>query len=448
MKSTKILAVACAAALAASAVRAQFNHSYWANTSLAVPPSGTGGASGGVSNPANATSFSIEVPIAVVMTKVVIGTYLSHTKIGDLRIDISHCDTTVSLYDQFPSTNGDLSGTYTFDDAAVTSFASAIYAAGSNGVVAPGTYAPLTPLSAFNGTSSAGTWTITVYDLLPQGQGGLFNLAVTVIGYEAYQSDSLWLPITNGLSGQCLSPVVRVINVPTHGVIADTSVHVNMAHTWISDLDITIQHAGVSVALSQYNTPASGADVNGIYGFWDGAANAWTTAETSFAASTIPAITYRPAQPLAAFAGLDQYGPWYFTVCDRAAADTGVLGTVFLSMSRSPYELVLSQPNGSASIKLVNQGGVPGDSFVNLFTLAQGTAPYGWVAGLDISVADVVSQLSFGAPFTGMLGPCGATAVTVNGPIPSGLTVWGASFELDVAMVPVATKRVFSYTTQ
>ena len=109
--------------------------------------------------------------------------------------------------------------------------------------------------------------------------------------------------------------------------------------------------------------------------------------------------------------------------------------------------MTVSQPNGSASIEISNFGGAPGDTFVNLFTLSQGSAPAGWILGLDISIADLISQVSFGSPFIGTLNPCGWNLVTVPGPIPSGLTLWAVSLELDGAMTPVRSKPVFTYTT-
>jgi subtilisin-like proprotein convertase family protein len=449
MKSTKILVLVCAATLGTSAARAQWNHAYTAFTNLPIPSSGTGGAAGGVSNPANATSFSVNVPIAVAISKVIVGVDLTHPTVGDLRIEISHCGTTVMLYNQTPASTANLGGLYNFDSWVFNTFAGAIGAAGSNGTVLPGTYAPASSLAAFNGKSSAGPWTITIYDLAANGTGTLASLGVTVFGVAAYQSITTTVPIPDGSGGQCLAPVGKAISVPDHAVVGDLIVRINFSHTYVSDLDITLEHGGVSIAISQWSAPVCSADVGGVYGFWDGAATDWTAAEAAYSGtSVIPAVNYRPKQPLSPFAGHDQYGLWYLSICDRAGTDTGLLGTVSLEIERSAYDLALTQPNGSASITLTNSGGIPGDSFVNLFTLTQGSTPAGWIAGLDISLADLILQASFGPPFTGTLGPCGSTSVTVGGPVPSGLVVFGVSLELDANMILVATKPVFLYVTQ
>ena len=88
MTSTKILTLVCAAALATSAARAQWNHAYSAVANLPIPSSGTGGAAGGISNPANATTFSVNVPIAVALSQVIVAADLTHPTVGDLRIRI------------------------------------------------------------------------------------------------------------------------------------------------------------------------------------------------------------------------------------------------------------------------------------------------------------------------------------------------------------------------
>lgn len=450
MLSTRFQVLVCAIALVASPVRSQWAHQLDLPANLPVPSSGTGGASGGVSNPANATTFSVNVPMGIDLSKVIVDVNLSHTSVGDLRIEVAHCGTSLVLYNQSPANTANLGGLYHFDSSmGIGTFASAISAAGPNGLVLPGTYAPAASLQPFNGMSSAGLWTLTIYDLAATGTGTLASFGVTFWGVAAYQSMTTFVPIPDGASGQCLNPVGKVVTVPDHAVVGDLLVHVNFSHTYVSDLDITLEHDGVSMVISQWNAPISSADVNGVYGFWDGAGTDWTAAEASYSgASVIPATGYyRPKQPLSPFAGHDQYGLWNLSVCDRWGGDTGMLGTVSLEIERSSYDLQLTQPNGPATIVLTNSGGVPGNSFVNLFTLAQGSAPAGWIAGLDISLSELLYQVSFGPPFTGVLGPCGSTSLTVGGPVPSGLAVWGVSLELDASLHLVATKPVFTYVT-
>jgi subtilisin-like proprotein convertase family protein len=440
----------CALALGTSLAEAQFSfHDYSASGNVPIPSSGTGGAPGGITNPANVASLSVTVPVAIDIQKLQVSVQMLHPNVGDLRVELHHCNSTVILYNQQPPLFASVNGLYTFDDSAATSFSQAVTTAGNGGAVPEGDYQPTVPLSSFNGSNSAGTWTIRVYDLAANNTGAIFQVNLHMSGYDLFTSEGSLIGIPDAVvNGQCSVPAVKVVNVGTHGTISDMKVEIIMSHTWISDLDITLQHGGVTVAISEWNAPPSSANVVSQYIFWDGGLTPWTTAESTHTGSFIPFGTYRPKQPLSAFVGLDQSGEWYLTACDRTGQDVGTLGQVALKIVQNPYFLALTQPNGSASIDIVNYGGLPGDSFVNLFTLVQGSAPAGWILGLDIPLADVLTQVSSGLPFTGTLNAWGSHVTTVAGPIPSGLTVWGASLELDGNMIPVATKRVFSYTTQ
>ncbi len=450
MKPSIFAAVTIALGVALSSAPAQFVSPYTNSTTQPIPTSGTGGAPGGALNPANQTSLSVVVPRATTVAEVRLDLDITHTAVGNLRLELEHCGTIVPLYARSPNTTGNLNGVYRFQDNAPTTFASAVTAAGNGGVVVPNAYAPASPLAAFSGMNAAGTWTVTVFDLAAGDSGVLAGMTLTLIEgalYPAAGGPSVNIP--DGLNGDCVAPVTKAIAVPTHGTIDDVVVRVTMAHTFVSDLDITIQHGSTTVFLSQWSAPTSGANVFGAYAFWDGASTAWTAIETATPTSAfIPSGTYRPNQPLSAFKGADQFGPWYLTVCDRGTNDVGALDVVSVEIGHSQYALTMTQPNGAASVTLVNSGGVPGDTFINLFTLAPGSYPFGWLDGLDITISDLVAQVQFGSPFTGTLDPCGSASVTVGGPIPSGLTVWGVSYDIDATGSPRMIKRAFTYTTQ
>src|SRR5262249_14891613 len=161
--------------------------------------------------------------------------------------------------------------------------------------------------SAFDGMGSAGDWTFTVYDLAGGNTGALNGVSLYVWEATVYGTISPVSPIPDGLGGNCLGPVTQVINVPTHGDVLDLMVNVPITHTWVSDLDIIIQHAGISVAISEYDAPQSGANISGTNSFWDSAQTAWTDAEINFQGTAIPPGTYRPKQAFSAFHGVDQF---------------------------------------------------------------------------------------------------------------------------------------------
>jgi len=84
---------------------------------------------------------------------------LTHTFVGDLIVTLTNGSTTVTLLNRVGG-GSDLGGVYTFSDSAPTTFVSATGGAS----VAPGVYRPGAALSAFDGASYEGTWTLTVSD--------------------------------------------------------------------------------------------------------------------------------------------------------------------------------------------------------------------------------------------------------------------------------------------
>src|SRR5262245_20202534 len=151
-----------ASVLACALAPAQFSASLSGTANLPIPPSGTGGSSGGcATGSSNNTEFTLSVAGAFVVTHVHLILNLNHTYVGDLTLKLRHCGTTVVLYDRSPSSGSDLNGTYEFDDQANLAFASYV---ATPGTVPPNTYQPVTSLGAFVGMSSAGDWTISICD--------------------------------------------------------------------------------------------------------------------------------------------------------------------------------------------------------------------------------------------------------------------------------------------
>lgn len=447
MKLQKILSLALLV-LASAGASAQMSETHSLPVSLPVPSSGTGGAAGGVGNPANAASVNLSCTEPRLIDRLKVGVDLTHSAVGNLRIEVSHCGTTVVLYDQSPASMANLTGVYEFEDNAPATFASAVQAAPLGGAVTPGSYAPAGSLGVFTGSSSGGQWTIKVYDLTQFDVGVLLGVTLTVYTGQQYISPTPPGPIADGVGGNCLSPFTQVWNVPEHGPIDFLVVDLNVTHTYVSDLEIWLQHAGVSVLISQAGSPFSNADLSGWYTFYDGAQTAWTTAETSYANSVIPSNVYRPKEPLSAFLGVDKFGPWYLTICDRSAGDLGTVNQpAQIHAYVSPWDLSLSQPNGSASITVANKGGIQGHIYANLFTLAPGNAPFGWLFGLDITLPNLIAQMDFGAPFVGLFDACGNASLTIPGPIPPNLTVWYVSIHVSPDWMPLAVERLGTYTT-
>ncbi|MFZ5722012.1 MAG: proprotein convertase P-domain-containing protein [Pseudomonadota bacterium] len=101
---------------------------------------------------------------------------LTHTFWGDLVISLSHDGTTVVVTDD----NGggsDPNGDFTFDDEA------AVSVTGIN--TTGGSFIPLNALSAFDGHSSAGTWTLRIFDDAGADAGNLGSWTLTLNGVPA-----------------------------------------------------------------------------------------------------------------------------------------------------------------------------------------------------------------------------------------------------------------------
>jgi subtilisin-like proprotein convertase family protein len=102
----------------------------------------------------------------------VVGLDISHTYISDLTVRLrSPSGTTVTLFDQICGSDADI--LMNLDDQASTS----IFPCPPLGGV---TIRPSNPLSAFNGQSSTGTWTLTVIDNVTDDGGSLNGWGLSI----------------------------------------------------------------------------------------------------------------------------------------------------------------------------------------------------------------------------------------------------------------------------
>jgi len=109
---------------------------------------------------------TVPVTIPGVIADVDVGVDITHVFIGDVTVDVaSPAGTSVVLHDNTGGTSNDIITTY--DDEG-----------------APGTTIPAQPLSAFDGETALGTWTLTAGDNFPADSGVLngWNLFVGILG--------------------------------------------------------------------------------------------------------------------------------------------------------------------------------------------------------------------------------------------------------------------------
>lgn len=110
------------------------------------------------------------------------------------------------------------------------------------------------------------------------------------------------------------STVMSTINVAGSGTLMDVNVSLDITHTWIGDLDISLEHNGVTVLL--LDSPCGNFDNLQVTVDDDGGAIVCAAPTTG---------TVAPAQSLSAFNGLDKQGLWNLSITDNAGGDQGTL---------------------------------------------------------------------------------------------------------------------------
>ena len=310
---SKILCALVASALSALAP-AQWTHSFGASPAAAIPPSGTGGAANACLNPVNKTVVAMSCSDAVKVKKVKVSLNLHHTYAHDLRITISHGGVGVVLFDQYPGTAGfDFSGSYQFSDDALFAIGAAIIP--NQPALQWGLYQPQSPLSAFDGLSGAGPWTIEICDLATGDTGTLTDCGVIFESGmnldQTFQTQS----IPDGGAGVCLSPVTKVVNVPPNsGPVANLIVGIDSVHQRAADIGVTVSHGPISVTLCSHSIQLATPQLGGQYSFDDTAGVTWAAGMT-YGGWLLPGGAYRPENPLSAFDGIDSSGLWFVSVC-------------------------------------------------------------------------------------------------------------------------------------
>ena len=121
--------------------------------------------------------------------------------------------------------------------------------------------------------------------------------------------------------------VSSTITVPSTANLIDLDIDIDISHTYVGDLSITIEHGGVSaVILDRPGVPATnfGCDQDDILAIFDDEGT--VAAETSCSNGGV-AINGNviPNNILSVFDGMDPTGVWTITVADGEGIDTGTL---------------------------------------------------------------------------------------------------------------------------
>jgi subtilisin-like proprotein convertase family protein len=208
---------------------------------------------------------------------------IAHTYIGDLRVQLtSPTGRVVTLHDRAGGSSANLHKTYDVAD---------------------------TPqLGALAGEPLAGQWTLAVADAAPVDTGRLdrWELEVTLAAQPAVDlqdTPGLRIPDDNATG------IERTLSVTATGAIRDVSVGVDITHTYIGDLEISlIPPTGVAVGLHQ----RTGGNADNIV--------------TSYTSADVAGLGALRGQPMA--------GPWRLKVADRERLDIGKLNRWSLQIQR------------------------------------------------------------------------------------------------------------------
>jgi subtilisin-like proprotein convertase family protein len=219
------------------------------------------------------------------------------------------------------------------------------------------------------------------------------------------------------------SGIDNMIAVPSGTTIADLNVQLDINHTYVGDLVVTLKHVDTGTTVTLINRPGTtpalpaGCDGSDISCTLDDQAGRVAQNECR---STAPAIdgSVKPTDALAAFTGQAAGGTWRLNVSDNAPDDVGSLfGWCLIVNSAAP--VVTAYTCEGAEECTLNIG----DSFTQSFSF---TAPRGATSWRITAVRDdgMPSDIGSGGiappstggtiplmfnPFTCVQGPCRTT---------------------------------------
>ncbi len=263
--------------------------SHTAVVSLTINPAGGGASvqtysvSPAVAIPDNNTTgvtSTQAVSSAQSVSSVSVGVNVTHTYKGDLVLTLTGPDGTSAILHN--RTGGSA-------DNVITTFSVATAAAQA--------------LTAFNGKSTSGNWSLKVQDLASADVGTLNSWTITFNG-EQSASPNVAIPDNNATG------VTSTLTFAQTGTVAGVKVKVGITHTYQGDLQVMLIAPDGTTVLLHNQTGAGTDNINTEY----------------------PDLTV-PAASLSAFTGKSIAGAWKLKVVDVAAQDTGTLNSWTLSLT-------------------------------------------------------------------------------------------------------------------
>ncbi|MDM0053524.1 M6 family metalloprotease domain-containing protein [Variovorax sp. J22R115] len=228
-------------------------------------------------NDAAGIRSTIQVQEDVAIASIKIGLRVAHTFVGDLRVTLeTPWGATVELHPKGLGGNAqnlDL----TYDEAM------------------------LPALATLRGRSSRGTWTLRVQDLGPRDVGRLQRWGLD-LGAPAALPNVVVLKESPGtaIPDNSAAGIVRTLNNAQAFTLESVEVAVEIAHSWIGDLEVGLMSPAGSQVTLHARAGGSAHDLNATY-----------------TAATTPGLATLAGQPAA--------GAWKLRIADREAQDAGKL---------------------------------------------------------------------------------------------------------------------------
>ena len=149
------------------------------------------------------------------------------------------------------------------------------------------------------------------------GQGGSYSGNGTNCGSLTYTA--AYTAANTPVAIPDLSTATSTLAVADSGMTVNgLAVAIDLTHTFVGDLIITIDNGSTSVVLNSRS--GGGADLVGTYVFTDLAS---TNMAGAVSGTSVTPGTVLPLNPLSAFNGQPMNGTWTLTISDNAGADVG-----------------------------------------------------------------------------------------------------------------------------
>jgi uncharacterized repeat protein (TIGR01451 family) len=211
--------------------------------------------------------------------------------------------------------------------------------------------------------------------------------------------------------------ITRTFVVPFSYIVSDVDLGLLAAHTYRSDLRITLTSpAGTSVTVMTWTGNVQSGD-NFNDRFDDEATAALTTHNATVTDPLTPAPppyshSFKPSSSLSAFDGQNALGTWTMVLCDAVASDTGTFSRADLFITSAPAAIVVTKTSSivTDSISSNNPKAIPSAS-VRYCVLVTNSGPS---LATNVVASDTIPGTLTYSPGTMLSGSSCASAATTE----------------------------------